>query len=865
MARFVRLSTFFVWLSAAAVCGAGILLSAFYLYLAPQLPDAAQLRTTQLQTPMRIFSSDNKKLAEFGEKRRSPVGIEEIPTTLTSAFIAAEDNRFYEHGGIDVIGLARAAAQLVKAGRIKTGGSTITMQVAKNFFLTRERTFIRKFNEIFLAIQIESALSKPEILELYLNKIYLGNRAYGVKAAAQVYYGKDLSELTLAQSAMIAGLPKAPSRYNPIINPERAKIRRDWILDRMLDLNMISIAEHTAAQEEATTAGYHNPQPDLSAPYVAEMARQKAVELYGSDAYTAGLRVYVTANSELQAQAQRAVINGLDAYDARHGYRGPLDSVELDETESDAGKKQLLRNYLSKTRFTPVLVEEVSPDQLSVFSLDGKRGQITIELAARAAPFININRIGEPPTSFENLFEAGNILEASLIELETETETETQTEEAGSLEETEDAASLNDTEDTTEEAVRDYSLFNFELQQSPEAQAALISIRPEDGAILALSGGYNFQMSKYNRATQAKRQPGSNFKAFIYLAALEQGKTAASLINDAPLVFEDKNLETSWRPENSSGKFYGPTRLREAFYRSRNLVSIRLLKNLGINNTLEHIKKFGFNEKDLPKDLSLALGSAGITPMQIAAGYAMIANGGHYIEPYLVSRIENAQGDILFEAEPYIVCDEECQAQSMSQTETKAITDLESENSETASEEALTLKIAPRIADERAVFILHSMMKDVIRKGTGRRAASMKRSDLGGKTGTTNDQKDAWFSGFNTNIATSAWVGFDEPRTLGRREYGSRAALPIWMDYMSFALKDAPLANLKQPNGIVSVKINTKTGKRSAFAEQTMFEFFRAENIPEEEMTSMPLLIDSETETSEQQPDERLERPEDIF
>ncbi|WP_197475134.1 transglycosylase domain-containing protein, partial [Oleiphilus sp. HI0079] len=420
----------------------------------------------------------------------------EIPTTLTSAFIAAEDNRFYEHGGIDVIGLARAAAQLIQAGRIKTGGSTITMQVAKNFFLTRERTFIRKFNEIFLAIQIESVLSKPEILELYLNKIYLGNRAYGVKAAAQVYYGKNLDELTLAQSAMIAGLPKAPSRYNPIINPERAKIRRDWILNRMLDLNMISIAEHKAARQETTTAGYHNPQPDLSAPYIAEMARQKAVELYGSDAYTTGLRVFVTANSELQAQAQKSVINGLEAYDARHGYRGPLDNIELDGSESDAEKKQILRSYLAKTRFTPALVEESTSDQLSIFSLDGKRGHISLEQATRAAPFININKVGEPPSNFEGLFRSGDIIEARLID--NMNKDHTQTEEGEVLLHTEEATPPQEDEhQASREAIRDYSLFSFELQQSPEAQAALISIRPKDGAILALSGGYNFQMSKY--------------------------------------------------------------------------------------------------------------------------------------------------------------------------------------------------------------------------------------------------------------------------------------------------------------------------------------------------------------------------------
>ena len=852
MARFVRLSTFFAWLAAAAVCGAGILLSAFYLYLAPQLPDAEQLKTTQLQTPMRVFSSDNKKIAEFGEKRRSPVSIEEIPTTMTSAFIAAEDNRFYEHGGIDIIGLARAASQLIPAGRIRTGGSTITMQVAKNFFLTRERTFIRKFNEIFLAIQIEQALTKPEILELYLNKIYLGNRAYGVKAAAQVYYGKGLSELSLAQTAMIAGLPKAPSSFNPIINPERAKIRRDWILDRMLELNMISAAQHQAAQEEPLTAGYHSPQPDIAAPYVAEMARQKAVELFGSDAYTAGLRVYVTASSELQDKAQQAVITGLEEYDIRHGYRGPLGKAELDGSESDAAKKQILRDYLGKTRFTPALVEMVSEDQISLFTLDGKRGTIALDAATRAAPYIDVNRVGEAPTSFTGLFEAGQILEVSLIGTNPEDADEQEKDDASSSEATQAAKTSQQTETNPDaDPVPDYSKHNFELQQSPEAQAALISIRPKDGAILALSGGYNFQMSKYNRAIQAKRQPGSNFKAFIYLAALEQGQTAASLINDAPLVFEDKNLETSWRPENSSGKFYGPTRLREAFYRSRNLVSIRLLKNLGINNTLEHITKFGFDENDLPKDLSLALGSAGITPMQIAAGYAMIANGGYYIEPFLVSRIENADGEILFEADPYIVCDKDCQ--NLHESETEELKDGKA-----------ALKIAPRIADERAVFILHSMMKDVIRKGTGRRASAMKRSDLGGKTGTTNDQKDAWFSGFNTDIATSVWVGFDDPRTLGRSEYGSRAALPIWMDFMNYALADAPLANLKQPNGIVSVKINTKTGKRTAFAEETMFEYFREENLPEEEITSLPLNIESETE-EDKSGNTRFERPEDIF
>jgi len=860
----VRLSTFFAWLSAAAVCGLGILLSAFYLYLAPQLPDAAQLKDTQLQTPLRIFTTDNKKIAEFGEKRRSPVTIEEIPSTLTSAFIAAEDNRFYEHGGIDFIGLARASTQLIRSGKIKSGGSTITMQVAKNFFLSRERTFIRKFNEIFLAIQIESALSKSEILELYLNKIYLGNRAYGVKAAAQVYYGKSLEELTLAESAMIAGLPKAPSRYNPIANPERAKIRRDWILDRMLELAIISNDQHAEAKSSALTAGYHDAQPDLAAPYVAEMARQKTVELFGSDAYTTGLRVYVTTSASAQEKAQQALQSGLEEYDRRHGYRGPIDSLELTGSESTFDIKQRLRNYLRKTRFTPALVTEAAPDQLLITTIDGEFGRISLENASNAAPFIDINRVGKPPKDLTKAFKAGDIIEVSKVidesaNLKEESGDNSKQDESSALEPNLAETGLEPNPEEQQLATTD-----FRIEQSPFVQGALISINPDDGAILSISGGYDFRMSKYNRATQAKRQPGSNFKAFIYLAALEADKTAASLINDAPLVFEDKNLETSWRPENSSGRFYGPTRLREAFYKSRNLVSIRLLKELGIQETLNRITRFGFNPKDLPKDLSLALGSAGITPLEIATGYAMIANGGYYIEPYLVSHIENAEGEVVYQAEPYIVCRNNCEPLVSEDTEISTSEITETSLPMQDNSEINTPKHAPKIADERSVFILHSMMKDVIRKGTGRKALSMKRSDLGGKTGTTNDQKDAWFSGFNTNIATSVWVGFDNPTTLGRREYGARAALPIWMDYMSHVLKDQPLANMQQPNGVVSVKVDAETGKRTTRANNSLFEYFKQENIPEEQTDSLPLSVDDPFQDSDSAQDS-LDRPEDIF
>jgi penicillin-binding protein 1A len=824
MSGFVRLSTFFAWAFAAMLCGAGVILCAFYLYLTPKLPDPVSLKTTQLQTPLRIFSSDGKKLAEFGEKRRSPVNIEEVPKMLSSAFIAAEDNRFYEHAGIDVKGLTRAVAQLIQSGSIQSGGSTITMQVAKNFFLTREKTFIRKFNEIFLAIQIEQVLTKKEILELYLNKIYLGNRAYGVKAAAQVYYGRDISELSLAEYAMIAGLPKAPSRYNPLANPDRAKIRRNWILDRMLDLNMISPDQHAQARNAELTAGYHGSKPDIDSPYIAELARQKAIELFGSDAYTMGLNVYLTVDSVLQRKAQSAVRDGLEAYDKRHGYRGKLGHIDDLETLDEPMKRKLLRNYPTPHDHTIAAIEQVEKEKLNIVTSDLERAEVLLENISWAAPYITVDRVGSVPENLSEIFSAGDIIQV--------------------------ASSIDENEITT-----------WRLEQTPQAQAALISLRPKDGAISALVGGYDFYLSKYNRATQAKRQPGSNFKAFIYLAALEENKTAATLINDAPIVFEDDNLETSWRPENSSGRFYGPTRLREALYNSRNLVSIRLLKSVGINTTLHHIKKFGFDVNSLPKDLSLALGSAAITPYEIATGYAMIANGGYYIEPYLVDRIEDSNGELFYKANPLVVCEQSCEEEQTTEQLISGET-AENDNLENAIEESPkkgSARTAPRIADERSVFIMHSMMKDVIRKGTGRRALALKRSDIAGKTGTTNDQKDAWFSGFNAEVATTVWVGFDTPETLGRREYGSRAALPIWLDYMQTALAGTPASNMKQPPGIISIKIDAETGERANYKSQdTLFELFKVENAPEEN-------ISPTINTSENESEGNIIRAEDIF
>ena len=778
MFRIVRLSTFLSWCFASLLCGGALVLASFYLYLAPNLPSPDKLKTTQLQTPLRIFTADGKKIAEFGEKRRTPVQISSVPPQLIQAFVAAEDNRFFEHSGIDLKGLARATTQLLSTGKIVSGGSTITMQVAKNFFLSREKTFIRKFNEIFLALQIEGSLSKDEILELYLNKIYLGNRAYGIHAAAQVYYGKSIDQLSTAEMAMIAGLPKAPSRYNPIANPGRALIRRNWILSRMFELGMIDQKTHTEASQASVTAAYHGGIQDISAPYIAEMARIKTLELFGTDAYTSGLNVYLTISSERQLAAGQALRKGLESYDQRHGYRGPLNKLNSEQIEDVHFLNEILTKTPAAEGNQTAIVISITETSATLTNQFGESIELGLESVAWAQAFIDINRIGPKPTQVSDVLTIGDIVE---------------------IRKEQDSPSL------------------WRLAQTPQAQGALVSLSPSDGAIEALVGGYDFTLSHYNRATQAKRQPGSNFKPFIYLAALEKGNTAATLINDAPIVFDDKNLETVWRPENSSGKFYGPTRLRKALYNSRNLVSIRLLKSTGIRDTIKVVKRFGFDPDSLPKDLSLALGSAAMTPLTVATGYAMLANGGHYIEPYLVSRIEDSKGTELYKANPYTVC------HSCDQEIPTAISGLD----------ATIIKAAPKIADERAMYILHSMLKDVITKGTGRRALALGRDDIAGKTGTTNDQKDAWFSGFNSELQTTVWVGFDNPKTLGRREYGAKAALPIWIDYMKLALENKAPAHMKRPTGLITARINPVTGKLASPEDSdAIFEIFRNENAP---------------------------------
>ncbi len=806
MSHLLRTSRLFVWFFVVGLSIATLLASGFYLYLRPGLPAVEQLLDIRLQTPLRVFSSDDRLIAEFGEKRRAPVTIEQIPTVQLHAFLAAEDARFYEHFGVDIRGLMRAAIELVSTGEIQSGGSTITMQVAKNYFLSRDRTFIRKFNEILLALQIERELDKNRILELYLNKIYLGNRAYGIEAAAQVYYDKPVAELSLAQMAMLAGLPKAPSAYNPIANPQRAGIRRDWILSRMRDLGYITRDAYELASKAPITASYNAPSTEVDADHVAEMARNEMVSRFGDAAYTDGYSVTVTVDSRKQQEATEALRAGLEAYDQRHGFRGPIGQVSDDSLAPD-NLPGLMAGYPRVARLIPAVVTAVRDEDkvADIYARTLGDAVIPFETMTWARRYKTENLMGPEPEQPSDVVSVGDVVYVKTTEI--------QPLEPGS-------------EDAQGEAPNEQALkLKLALSQVPKVQGALISLKAETGAVEALAGGYSFSQTKYNRATQARRQPGSTFKPFLYLSALEKGRTPATIYNDAPIVFDDAELETAWRPQNSSGQFYGPTRLREALYRSRNLVSIRLLRDLGIQSTIDYLDQLGIPTADMQKDLSLSLGSGLLTPMDLARGFAVIANGGYDVQPYFIERITDVNGQELYTAPKTILCDKDCNQEQTTES-------AESSESSESKEEPQT-RLAPRLADERAVYILHSMMRDVIRLGTGRRARALGRDDISGKTGTTNEQRDTWFGGFNHDIATTVWVGFDQPAPLGRNEFGASTALPIWLDYMEVALKDQPSSVMPRPNGIVNVRIDPDTGKRARPGQEgAMFEIFREEDAP---------------------------------
>ncbi len=784
--KFLR---FFLRLSLFGSCGTLWLLAGVYLYLSPNLPDVETLRDVKLQTPMRVYTRDGQLIGQFGEQKRSPLPFDAIPDQFIKALLAAEDDSFFRHRGIDVMGLMRAVSELVLTGEKGSGGSTLTMQVARNYFLTLDRTFMRKFNEILLAIEIERALDKQEIFELYFNRVFLGHRAYGFEAASQVYYGVGIGELDLAQHAMLAGLPKAPSRNNPISRPEAGKQRRNWILGRMLELGYINNGQYSTATQQAVVARHHGAQLSFSAHYAAEMTRQQMLQRYGMAAYNDGYHVYTTINSELQQVARMAVIDGLITYDKRHGYRGP--ERQLPQTDGD--NTELWRDTLAETAviagLLPAVVTEVEQDKVILLLADGSQQELLWENGLhQAAPYLTENVRGRGPKNPDDVLSVGDLIRITQQDDE------------------------------------------WRLAQVPSVQAALVSLDPDNGAIISIVGGLGFELSKFNRATQALRQPGSNFKPFVYSAALEAGFTAASIINDAPVVMEDSSLEDIWRPENDSGKFYGPTRLRWALTKSRNLVSIRLVQQLGANTLIDYAERFGFDTSDFTPDLSLALGTHAMSPLDLATAYAMLANGGYRVEPYLIQRIDNLAGETVFDARPLTVC-RDCEYVA-EQAETGSELSMEQILVEQEPEQD-TPPVAPRVMDERVNYIVNSILRDVITRGTGRRALVLERGDIGGKTGTTNGPMDAWFSGFSRDVITSTWVGFDNYTPLGRKEFGGTAALPIWIQYMREALRDSPEVERPLPAGIVHVRIDPDTGQlANAGQRNAIFEYFREEHVP---------------------------------
>ena len=773
------------------------------LVLLPTLPSVENIAEGKLKVPMRVYSAEGRLIGEFGEERRIPVAIADVPKDLINAVLAAEDSEFYDHWGVDFRGVLRAAVANLQSGGRMQGASTITMQVARNFFLSPEKKWTRKIKEALLAFKIEYALTKDEILELYFNKIFLGHRAYGFAAASQIYYGKPLAELSLPEMAMLAGLPKAPSGNNPLRNPDRAIERRNYILARMAKLEYISPENLKEAQAAPISASKHRFEYDVQAPYVAEMVRQYMYDTYAEKTYAGGFHVHTTIRAEHQHAANRAVHNGLLAYDERHGYRGPVARIKLPKQLDKDFLDESIEGYRQVGGLIPSIILLTGEQKAAAYTQDGYVVEIGWKGMEWAKRYRDLNSQGRSPKKASEVLRAGDVVYL---------------EEAGKA--------------------------GWRLVQVPEVAGALVSIDPKNGAILALTGGFDFQQSKFNRITQAERQPGSNIKPFLYSAALAKGYTAASTVSGAPIVIEDKNLEGEWKPENYSGKFFGPTRLRLALTKSMNLVSVRLLRGLGPQYAVSYLERFGFSREKLPANLSLALGTASFTPIEVVSGFSVFANGGYRVEPYLITRVEDAEGNVLEQANPTLVCGEcpesavlykdpiddkeadekaklEPAAAPVSGEEplvasvTEPVAGAEGESS-VATGPALPPQIdprfAPRVISAENAFIMTTIMRDVVKQGTARRALALKRDDLAGKTGTTNEFRDAWFSGFNSNVVTTAWVGFDQPSSLGRHESGAKAALPIWIDYMRVALKDMEETELQQPEKVIALMVDPETG-----------------------------------------------------
>ena len=763
-----------------------------YAWVAPDLPSVEAVRSVQLQTPLRVYARDGEIIAVFGDKRRKPVAYEQVPRRMVEAFLAAEDDRFFEHPGVDYMGLVRATFQLIRTGKKTQGGSTITMQLARNFFLTNQRTYERKIKEIFLALRLERLFSKEEILSLYLNKIFLGKRAYGVAAAADVYYGKDVGELTLAQTAMLAGMPKAPSVANPLNNPDKALERRNYVLKRMRELGKISASEYAEALAAGITAAPHSTQIELEAPYIAEMVRQEMFERYGEEAYTGGFEVRTTVNAELQRHAQASLRKGLLGYSRRHGWAGAEGRVAADVVNDPAALARALAALAVVGELEPGIVVGVEERTLHVAVKSGEVVALGVAAWQWARPRLAGGQIGARPENAMAVAAVGDIVRVF-----------------GNGE-------------------------TMRLAHVPEVGGALVALAPESGAITALTGGFDFYHSKFNRATQARRQPGSSFKPFVYSAALGNGLTPATIIKDTPVVFTDPN-NRDWRPQNYSGRFYGPTRLREALKFSRNLVSVKLVDQIGVDETLDYVRRFGFKRADQPHNLTLALGSGTATPLEIARGYAVFANGGFLVKPHLIDKI-TALGETVFDAKPLALCTEGCAPEPHEGAPEDAHEDLQEgagDAAQTAPIETRGAQYAPRAIPSDVAYQMTSMMRDVIRLGTGRRARTLRRADIAGKTGTTNEQRDAWFSGFNRDLACTVWIGFDNHKPLGERETGAVAALPTWIDFMRKALDGKPERDYYKPPNVISARIDPENGLLAHPGdENAISETFRMRHLP---------------------------------
>lgn len=799
---FFRLARYALYAGLSGALLGCLALGVAYWLISPRLPSAETLRDVNLQVPLKVFSADGKLMATFGETRRIPIHMSDVPDRLKFAVLSAEDADFYSHSGIDISGILRAVWLVVTTGsKHVAGGSTITQQVARQFFLSPEVTYTRKLSEIFLAFRIEGALSKDEILELYLNKSFFGNRAYGIAAAAEFYYGKTLDQLSQAECAMLASLPKFPSTGNPINNLPRAMLRRAYVLGRMRDLGHIDQAIYDQAMAEPDHSFAHEPPIEIEASYVAELVRQEAIERLGNEALNNGYVIRTTIDSADQEAANQSLRDALIDYDSRHGYRGAEKQIEIPAGATQEELVKLIESYRPVNGLIPALVSHVDGDEAIVQMADGQTASLNLKSMEWARTYLDETRRGSAPKNVDEVLKVGDIIRISR-------------DDAG----------------------------EWKLTQIPAVQGALVALNPEDGAIRSMIGGFNFSRSKYNRATQASRSAGSSFKPFIYSAAFDHGFTPASVVNDAPLVFPDVSRPNGlWTPSNDDGKFDGPIRLREALVRSKNLVSVRLLDAIGVHYAHEYVTRFGFTAQQVPENLSMALGTAAVSPLAMARGYAAIANGGFLVDPYFIAEIDDRDGKKIYQANPLSACrtcpqrlaDDARTASALTSVPAAGFSPVTSANAAgDVPPNPDQPRLAPRVIDARNAYLVTSLMRDVVRRGTGAGAMVLKRNDLAGKTGTTNDYRDAWFSGFNARLVATAWVGFDDFSSLGSREFGAKSALPIWIGFMRAALNGVDEQPFDMPPGITTARIDRDSGLLAPAGDpDSMIEYFKTEDV----------------------------------